>query len=647
MNRYRKLAAKVRRRGRRRTRRGRRHRGGFTKALLKLGIAAALLWGGVGLGYYAWALTFDLQQLHELPQRSLVIDCHGEVYSRMAGENRIVVPFDRVANDFVNALISREDSRFYLHPGIDPIGIARAAVSNLLAGRFQQGASTITQQLARNSFPLGGRNLHRKAIEAALAFRIETELSKEEILEAYMNRIYFGSGNWGVETASQAYFGKPARKLTLGESAMLAGLIRSPNRLSPHSNLEASLRNRDVVLERMRRLELISEEELRVASRSRPEIAPPRPLHYREDWVMSAVAEELQRILPPDTAEQGGLRIETTIDPRLQRLAEKAVLDGAARIERMPGYAHPRKGDTGAGGASGASPYVQAALIALDNRNGGIRAIVGGRDFRESRFNRARDARRQAGSAVKPFIFAAAFARGLDPESRIKDAPLAATELPRQHADYRPANADGKYSGPQPARIGLQESRNTMSVRVLLKAGIDPTARLLEKLGLTGQAPRLPSLALGAFETTLESLTAAYTVFPTNGVVLEPYLIERVVDSTGHVLYSADPRQMRVFEPAVCETTTRILASVITRGTAAQAHSLGLRKVAAGKTGTTDDFRDAWFVGFITTVTCGVWVGMDQPEPIMPGGYASKVALPIWVDFMQGVPSESYPGRVH
>jgi len=604
-----------------------------------------VLWGAVAAGYYVWALTFDLAKLGELPQRSVVYDRQGKVYSRIAGENRIVVPFDHVSNDFVNALISREDSRFYSHPGVDPVGVARAVVSNLMAGRFRQGASTITQQLARNAFPLGGRNLHRKAIEAALALRIENELSKEEILEAYMNRIYFGSGNWGVETASQAYFAKPARKLNLSEAAMLAGLIRSPNRLSPHSNLEASLKNRDVVLERMQDLGLIDANELAAAKKTTPTIAKPRPLRYREDWAMAAVVDELQRILPADTAEQGGLRIETTIDPRLQQLAERSVSDGLRRIEKLPGY--PRAAKPGNAPGGDASRFLQGALIAIDNRTAGIRAIVGGRDLQESRFNRARDAERQAGSAVKPFLYASAFQKGLKPGDRVSDAPISRNEIPSRYPAYQPENADGKYLEPQPAELGLRQSRNTMSVRVLLKAGIDDTARLMERLGMTEQAPRLPSLALGAFETTLEQLTAAYTVFTTNGVLLEPYLIERVTDAQGHTIYSAEPKRTRIYSPEVAESTTRILASVVTRGTASNAGALGLRKIAAGKTGTTNDFHDAWFVGFITTITCGVWVGMDQPEPILPGGYANRTALPIWVQFMQGIPESDYPANVH
>ena len=257
-----------------------RSRRSFKDRLLGLGIKVAvvvvLLWIVITLFFYAWSLTFDLKTISDMPQRSAVYDKDGKFYSRLAGENRVVVPFDKISNDFVNALLAREDTRFYYHHGIDPIGIARAVVRNFVAGGFREGASTLTQQLARNSFPLGGKNLIRKMIEAALAHRIETELSKEEILEAYMNRIYFGSGYYGVETASQAYFGKPASLMNLPEAAMLAGLVRSPNRFSPFNNLKKAVRERNAVLARMRKLDFISEKQMVAAIASTPKIAQKR-----------------------------------------------------------------------------------------------------------------------------------------------------------------------------------------------------------------------------------------------------------------------------------------------------------------------------------------------------------------------------------
>ncbi|MEI8310083.1 MAG: transglycosylase domain-containing protein, partial [Verrucomicrobiota bacterium] len=295
------------------------------RALLKIGFVTLLLWAFVGLCYYVWARTFDLRTIHEMDQRSVVYDYQGNFYSRLAGENRIVVPFDKVSNDFVNALISREDTRFYQHHGVDPIGVARAVVRNLFLGGFREGASTITQQLARKSFPLGGKNLHRKLIEAALAFRIETELSKEEILEAYMNRIYFGSGTYGIESASQTYFGKQASRLSLHEAATLAGLIRSPNRFSPLNNPQGSVRERNAVLGRMCDIGLITHsqrdeaqtEELVTASS--PRVSP------EDNWAMDAILRDLDLVLEPGQMDAGGLKIYSTIDGELQKSAEESV----------------------------------------------------------------------------------------------------------------------------------------------------------------------------------------------------------------------------------------------------------------------------------------------------------------------------------
>ena len=287
--------------------RRRRHR--FLGALLKIGLVTLLLWTVAGLFYYAWSLRFDLRTIHEMNQRSVVYDYQGNFYSRLAGENRIVVPFDKVSNDFVNALISREDTRFYQHHGVDPVGVARAVVRNLFLGGFREGASTITQQLARNSFPLGGKNLHRKLIEAALAFRIETELTKEEILEAYMNRIYFGSGTNGIEVASQTYFGKPASRLSLPEAATLAGLIRSPSHFSPLNNPQGAVRERNVVLGRMFDIGLITRAQrdesqaVDLVTASSPRVSP------EDNWAMDAILRDLDMVLEPGQMDGGGLKI--------------------------------------------------------------------------------------------------------------------------------------------------------------------------------------------------------------------------------------------------------------------------------------------------------------------------------------------------
>jgi len=606
-------------------------------SLLKIGIVTALLWSIVGAAYYGWAHLFEIREIHEMDERSVIYDHEGKYYSRLAGENRVAVPFDKVSNDFYNALISREDTRFYKHHGIDPIGIARAVVRNLFLGGFREGASTITQQLARNSFPLGGKNLHRKLIEAALAFRIETELTKEEILAAYVNRIYFGSGTYGIEAASQTYFGKPASKLNLPESATLAGLIRSPNRFSPLNNPEGSLRERNTVLGRMRDLGLITSVQYDEASAS-PLLAMPRFKTSPEDnWAMDAILRELELVLEPGQMNEGGLKIYTTIDGPLQAASEQAVRDRLQAVEAQPGYPHKPMSEFVGAVLDGekSAPYLQAAAIALDNKSGGIRAIVGGRDYENSKFHRALFGKRQAGSVIKPFVYACAFESGIASNEPVSDDRIQPGEIPRKFGSYDPSNSDGSYRGLQPAGEGLIDSRNTMTVRLGMRAGLDRIANMIVKAGIAADPPRFPAICLGAFETNLKDITSAYTVFPTGGVKLQPYLIDRVFDARGNALYKSTRGRIPVINPVAARMTTSLLEDVVTRGTAARAREFGLTGKAAGKTGTTNNYLDAWFVGFDPSLTCGVWVGFDKPRPIKPGGYGGALALPIWVDIIE------------
>lgn len=614
-----------------------RRRRGWVGTLLKLGLVSVLVWVVVALGYYAWAWTFDLGEIHEMDERSMVYDWQGRPYSRLPGEDRVVVPFDRVSNDFINALISREDTRFYSHHGVDPIGIGRAVVRNLLLGGFREGASTITQQLARNSFPLGGKNFHRKLIEAALAFRIETELTKEEILEAYVNRIYFGSGTYGVEAASQAYFSKPAARLSLPEAATLAGLIRSPNRFSPLRDPERSKRERDTVLRRMQEIGLITLGQRDAAVAEGMVTVPRDRVTAQDNWAMDAIQRELELVLPADRMDAGGLRIYSTIDGVLQRAAEGAVQRRLAEVEAAPGYPHAALADFGDAVFDGekAAPFLQAAAVAIDNETGGIRAIVGGRDYRRSKFHRALYGRRQAGSVIKPFVYATAFERGLRAGDRVDDGPLLDGEIPKRYGRYQPANSDGTHRGMQPAGEGLVDSRNTMSVRVGMRAGLDAVAEKVIALGIAQDPPRFPSLCLGAFETNLKDLTASYTVFATGGVKLQPYLIESITDAAGNLLYRSTRGRLRVLEAGAAAQTTALLEQVVQRGTGAGARAYGLRHRAGGKTGTTNNYVDAWFVGFDRRLTCGVWVGFDQPKTIRKGGYGGQLALPIWVDIVE------------
>jgi len=618
---------------------------------LKFLTASLLLWALIGGFYYLWALTFDLTKIGQMSQRSVIYDRTGALYSLAGGENRQVVPFDQVSNYFVNALISREDARFYEHHGVDPIGIARAAARNLLLGGMRQGGSTITQQLARNSFSLGGHNLHRKLLEAAMAFRIETELSKEKILELYMNRIYFGPGLYGVESASQAYFHVPASKMTLSQGALLAGLIRSPNRLSPFNNLPGAIKQRDVVLNRMQELGLITTKEHQQALQEK--IPPPsnRLVNSHNSWAVDAVLHELTQVLPPEKLDGSPLQIMTTIDAGLQQTAEKSVTTRLAEIEKREDFQESHRHHTSSSSSKKSKkksfseklPPLQGAVIAIDNASGGIVAIVGGRDYKTSKYNRATTAERQVGSAAKPFVYEEALRKGMTPESIVNDAELTPAELPEGFKNYDPKNSDGTFGGWRPAREGLIHSRNTMSVRVGLGAGLQNIVTTLEHLGLAENIPPYPAICLGSFESTLKKLATSYTALATGGEKLQTHIIEQVTDADGKILFLATRGRVPVLDPTAARTTTAILTQVLTEGTAKKASSLGLRKPAAGKTGTTDHFNDAWFLGYTQGLTCGVWVGFDQPQTIMRGGYGAELALPIWVDVIESPAANKYP----
>lgn len=608
----------------------------------------------VGVRFYAdyekRAAAFDLMKIGEVSQRSVVYDANSDVYSYLHGQNRMVIPLEGVSAWFVQALLAREDSRFWEHHGLDYKGMVRAAVTNIRKGEVRQGASTLSQQLARNALHLNAEGYDRKALEAVLAQRIERTFSKRQILDLYLNRIYFGSGFYGLETASRGYFDKPAAELNLSESAMLAAIIRSPNRLSPRRNLDGALQERDVVLDRMVGLGMIPPEDARRAKALRLAIQHKNPLRFQEDYVMDAVNRDLAEIIEPDLIELGGLKIYTTIEPQLQEAAQEAADRQLTKIEERKGYPHPRKADflpaLDEQGNEKPTDYLQAALVAVDNRTGAIRALVGGRDYAQSKYSRAMLSKRQIGSTFKPFVYAAAFDRGMLPGTLVSDDQIAPNEFRQvSKKKWSPQNSDGEYSGLQPAAWGLVKSRNTMSIRVGEFAGIRSVHQLANEVGIGAAMLDLPVSYLGAFETTLRELTAAYTIFPNSGLRRPAYLIARVEDASGNVLYEADRGTKQVLPPDAAWMASSVLQDVMKTGTAAKAASLGWTKPSGGKTGTTNDFFDAWFVGYTSSMTCGVWVGMDKPQTILEKGYGSALALPIWVDFMKGLPEKSYPAE--
>jgi penicillin-binding protein 1A len=598
----------------------------------------------VGFFYFIWSLTFDLKDVGKIPERSSVYDMDGNLYSRLRGENRILIESGNISRPFKLALLAREDSRFYDHHGIDLIGIARAFIQNVVRLRIEEGGSTITQQLARNSFPLGGRNLSRKILEAFVALRIESSFSKSQILEFYANRIYFGSGVYGLETASQSYFGKPSADLSLSEAALLAGLIRSPNRYSPRTNLDGAINQRNQVLERMVALHLISPMQASSAKQAPVNLTTKRATVPQENYAMDAIYRELQTLMSQDSIDGGGLRIYTSLDSELQRATEQATEDQLALAESKPKYKHPKKSEFSdlARTAEEPTPYLQGTVVAVDNRTGAIRALVGGRDYLDSKYNRALQASRQVGSVFKPFIYAAAYARGMMPGTAIDDSPLRRGEIVSAPG-WHPENSDRENRGMLPARDGLIFSRNTMSIRVGELATLERVISLGQSVGFAKTIPHVPATYLGAFESDLKDVTAAYSAFPGRGERVEPYFIERIDDADGKIAYQAHPARKQVLSPAIAWMIAQTLRGVIEHGTAATAKSLGLTRYAAGKTGTTDDYKDAWFVGFTNSLTCGVWVGFDQPQTIQEKGYGATLALPIWIRVMERASRKKYP----
>ena len=607
-----------------------------------------LLAGGLGVLVFfgVWAETFDMKNVGQMPERNTVFDVDGKIYSRLAGANRLKVSLSEASPLFIDALLAREDTRFYQHGGIDWRGILRALVRDILSGHAKEGASSITQQLARNSLPLGGRTLSRKLLEAMVALRIEREFTKQQILELYINRIYFGSGCYGVETASEAYFGKHASKLNLSEAALLAGLIRSPNRFSPLKNPEGAAAQRDAVLERMVDLKKISATQAAQAKQMRINTHPRRMLQIQENYAMDAVQRDLNLLLTQDQIDNGGLFIYTTLDPAIQNAAQQALETQLTKVEHQGNFNHPIKANyhPPENGDESAMPYLEGALVAIDNASGGVRALVGGRDYSQSKFNRAlAPANRQVGSAFKPFVYTLAFSHGLLPGAAISDGPIQPGEI-EGAGNWSPANSDGTYGGIEPCSYGLVHSRNTMSVRVGQFAGLDAVQQIAVTLNLNKNTPHGPAIYIGSFETDLRDLTAAYTVFPNAGVRKQAYIIERIDDQDHNPIYRAAHISAPALDPSASWMTSQLMEDVLTTGTAASARSLGFRLPAAGKTGTTNDYKDAWFMGYTSPITCGVWVGFDQPVTIIPHGYGSALALPIWVQVMNKA-AQRYPGQ--
>lgn len=525
------------------------------------------------------------------------------------------VPLAEISPHLQHAFVAVEDHRFFLHPGLDPIAFGRAFMRNARTGSTE-GASTITQQLARTLFLSNRKSYVRKSREAILSLLMEAQLSKAQILELYLNRIYLSGGVYGVEAMSQRVFGKSATSLTIAESAFIAGLARAPGALSPWSNRQGAVARSYVVLTRMREAGFITEAEEADARRATIRVRPYRSAAsanegYAADYLRQQFRNALGGDHPPDW------HVETTIDLTLQRAAERSVEVGLRRL----------------GGAD-----LQAALVAIDPATGDVLALVGGRDFEASPFNRASRSRRQPGSAFKPLLFASALTRGFSPVSVLEGLTTLGPQGPDEWAPANASNAPDALT----LRAALIESNNRAATMLQQRIGSSAVLALSQRVGLRG-LPDVPSLSLGTGMVTPLDLTAAYAMFPNGGLAVRPRAIIRMRDQDDGVAVDNAPQRTRVLPPEVAYQMVSMLQDVVDRGTATRARQLGVRFPAGGKTGTTDEYRDAWFVGFSSSMVVGVWVGFDQPRTIARNAFGARYALPIWADFMRRTASVRRP----
>ncbi len=560
----------------------------------------------------------ELREFSDIASANILFDAADREVFTIAKEHRIEVPLSEISPNLIKAVIAIEDRRFYEHDGFDPIRIAGSALASARAGEPIQGGSTITQQLARQSV---GREktVRRKLKEMLFAAQLEHHFTKKEILELYLNKVYFGDGLYGAEAASRGYFGKKASELSLGEASLLAGLLKAPSSYDPSQRPQKAEARQTVVLKAMLESKAITRAEYDTAFKTQIEIydglraEEPYGQYFKDE-----VRRQLVEKFGAERVEQGGLKVYTTIDPYMQRAADAAVEQSIAEIEKsLPATKTPRD-------------PLQGALIAIDPDTGAVRAMVGGRDFKNSSYNRAVLSRRQPGSAFKPFVYAAAVESGFGPDDVIEglfdseDIEAAAWTPDDDHLEEDSVTL----------REGLRMSSNRAAVRLLTTVGLRKTMKSAKDFGFD-DLPAVPSVALGSGEVTLSAITAAYGAFANNGEIFHPTLIRKVLDHDGLVLFESHETPQRAIRPVTAYLMADMLRGVIDGGTGYGVRQLGFTLPAGGKTGTTNDYKDAWFIGFTPNLVTGVWVGYDQPQTIRRHGYAAELAVPMWTRFMK------------
>ncbi|MBX9742708.1 MAG: transglycosylase domain-containing protein [Chthoniobacterales bacterium] len=616
----------------------------FFVSLVLLGIIALL----VAYGYLSYQFAdkvnaFDLSKLEKMESASGIYDRNGILIGKIFIQNRLPISSSEIPAKMVKAIVAEEDNRFFEHNGVDYFGVLRAAISNYRQGRIKQGASTVTQQLARNSFELRERSLQRKILEMFLAQRIEQTFSKEKIMELYLNRVYFGSGFYGVEAAALGYFGKHTKDLSISQSALLAGLLKSPNALSPWNNPKGAKNVRDFVLTRMHELGFISKGELQEAS-AEPLGAQKRTNPFKVSYAIDYVRQQAIAILGFERAMNGGARIDTTFDSKLQQVAESNLQQELTSIEQTKGYNHETyaayhqrnsalEEKVARGGFVNfpAPAYLQGAVLAIDNATGGILALVGGRDFMHSEYDRALQGRHPPGTLFTPFVAAAAYSKGIFPGEVVEDACI------DNHyvmiggetgilGEWGVERADNDYEGMMTSHEAVARGKNAAVVRLGFMTGTGPLKQLCERAGIRSPLREVANAYLGSSEMELDELTLAFSIFPNGGSrPASLYAITKITAGDGEILFQATPKKVEVLSPEVAFQTHTILDDALHKTDAyLTSFSVG------GKSGTAYDFTDLWFVGYSSSMTCGVWVGYDKPQSIFPGAFGKNLALPIW-----------------
>ena len=594
------------------------------KIVLLLFLLLSLLLAGAAAAFY-FAFVFDLPRLTTLKDYNPYLV--SEVYSQddvLIGEffieRRTVVPLAKMPRMLINAFVAAEDARFFEHHGIDYWRILGATFRNIEAFDVVQGGSTITQQIAKSFFLTPERSFTRKIKEAILAQRIESYLTKNEILFLYLNQIYLGEGAYGAGAAAKIYFGKTVENLTLAECAMMAGLPPAPNSLSPFRNPKKARERQLYVLNRMLEKQMVTPVQ---AIRAQGEEIRLRPKGLRGNdapYVLEMVRQHVEEKYGKDLLYKGGLKIYTTINAQMQASAQTAVLKGLEEYE-------------GRGKKSKDRVQVQGALIAMDPQTGFILAMVGGRDFSASQFNRATQAKRQAGSAFKPIVHAAALDKGFTPATIIVDEPIAYVDVPGKEP-WEPKNFDREFWGPITMRKALTFSRNIPTVKIAQAIGLDYLIQYAKNLGIKSKLEPNLSLALGSANLSLLELTSAFGVFASQGYRAEPIFLTQIRDKDGNILEEVEPVAIEVISPQTAYLIASMMQSVIQEGTGQRAKALG--RPAAGKTGTTNDYRDAWFIGFTPNhLVTGAWIGYDIEKPLGSYETGAVAALPIWLEFMK------------